>query len=290
MNSQPQPLVSVVMPSLNQAGFLAASLDSVLSQCYPQVELIVADGGSADGSLALLEEKRKQDPRLRILAGPDAGPADAVNKGLRAARGTVIGWLNSDDLYAPGAVERAVAALLEHEDWLLAYGQGQHIDERGTITGTYPTLAPPVPIDRFQQGCFICQPTVFFRRTLPLLLGGLDTTLQTAFDLDYWLRAFKAFPGRIGFVATVQAYSRLHPHCITRRMRRTVALEGMRVLAEHLGAAPRHCFTAHLAEIRADGGYSPDYAADLLAESRPYLLPQDHAYLSHRIAAETDRG
>jgi len=92
-----QPLVSIVMPSLNQAAFIAAAVESVLSQSYPQLELIVGDGGSTDGTQAWLAQRQTQDARLRWFSEPDSGPADALNKLLRQAKGTLIGWLNSDD-------------------------------------------------------------------------------------------------------------------------------------------------------------------------------------------------
>jgi hypothetical protein len=120
-------------------------------------------------------------------------------------------------------------------------------------------LQPSTPISQFAEGCFICQPTVFARRTLWQLLGPLDEQLKAAFDFDYWLRAFAAFPGRIGFVDAVQAHSRLHAGCITVRMRRTVALEGMQVLARHFGGAPKEWLLTYANELLAD----PEVAGSL---------------------------
>ncbi len=243
------PLVSVVMPSMNQVAFIAAAVDSVLAQNHGHLELIVADGGSTDGTPAWLAQRQAQDTRLRWVSESDGGPADALNKALRLARGTIIGWLNSDDLYTPGAVQRAVRALMDYPEWLMVYGHGEHVDADGRVIGRYPTLPPSTPAAKFSDGCFICQPTVFFRRTMWVLLGGLDNGLKTAFDFDYWLRAFTRLPGRIGFVDAVQAQSRLHADCITMRMRGTVALEGMQVVARHLGQAPRHWALTHVNEL-----------------------------------------
>ncbi len=156
-----QPLVSIVMPSFNQAAFITASVQSVLSQSYANLELIVADGGSGDGTQALLASLQAQDARLHWVSEPDAGPADALNKALRSVRGTVIGWLNSDDVYIPGAVQRAVQALANSPDLMMVYGHAEHIDADGKVLGAYPTVAPPPPISQFAKGCFICQPTVF---------------------------------------------------------------------------------------------------------------------------------
>lgn len=243
------PLVSIVMPSMNQPSYIDAALDSILDQDYRNVELIVADGGSRAETIAILARRQHADARLRWFSRPDRGPAHALNDALGMVRGTIIGWLNSDDLYAPGAISRAVREMAANPDLLMVYGHGRHVGDHGEALGEYPTLLPSTPIQQFKEGCFICQPTMFFHRTAKLLLGSLDEQLKAAFDFDYWLRAFSAFPERIGFVDAVQAYSRLHDDCITRRMRRTVALEGMQVLAHYLGAAPKEWLLTYLDEL-----------------------------------------
>ena len=248
------PLVSVVMPSMNQPEFIDVAITSVLSQDYPNVELIVADGGSRADTLDILARRRQQDKRLRYFSRPDRGPAHALNDAMASVRGTVIGWLNSDDLYAPGAIGRAMAVLAEQPHLLMVYGHGQHVDADGVPFEDYPTLPPSTPVSKFEQGCFICQPTMFLRRSTRILLGTLDEGLKAAFDFEYWLRAFCAFPERIGFVDEVQAYSRLHDGCITMRMRRTVALEGMKVLARHLGSAPKEWLLTYTDELLAQDG------------------------------------
>lgn len=272
------------MPSFNQAAFITASVRSVLSQNYPNLELIVADGGSGDDTPALLASLQAQDARLRWLSEPDAGPADALNKALRFSRGTIIGWLNSDDIYTPNAVQRAVQALTAHRDWVMVYGQAEHIDAGGHVLTPYPSLGPPASKQMFAKGCFICQPTVFFKRSMWLLLGPLDQSLQTAFDFDYWLRAFGAFAGRIGFVDALQAQSRLHPGCITMRLRRTAMLEGMQLLARHLGHAPKEWFLTYVNELLAlplsARGVSDmhQHMAQTLAEIKPWVsLPEFQA-------------
>ncbi|MCX7144138.1 MAG: glycosyltransferase [Proteobacteria bacterium] len=133
-------LVSVVMPSLNQVKFIDTAIDSVLGQDYPNIELIVADGGSDDGTVELLKARQTGDGRLRWSSQPDSGPAAAVNGALAQVRGTVVGWLNSDDVYAPGAVRRAVDALEANPNWLMVYGHGQHVDGEGKALDDYRLL------------------------------------------------------------------------------------------------------------------------------------------------------
>ena len=284
-----QPLVTVVMPTLNQADFINAAIDSVLGQDYPAIELIVADGGSTDGTLELLKSRQATDSRLRWFSQQDEGPAEAINNALSKARGTIIGWLNSDDLYAAGAVSRAVNCMQLDGGLLMVYGQGQHVDGEGQYLSDYPTLPPSTSVKQFSEGCFICQPPVFFKRTMPLLLGQLDESLKTAFDFDFWLRAFIAFQARIGFVNEVQAYSRLHEDCITLRMRRTVALEGMQLLAKYLGYAPKEWLLTYVEElltlnVQNDVGFSK--RADVMAAFEvvsEWLTIEDKSYLTKHL-------
>ncbi|MGV3654289.1 MAG: glycosyltransferase family 2 protein [Noviherbaspirillum sp.] len=263
--SADRPLVSVVMPSFNQASFIEAAARSALEQDYPSLELVVADGGSTDGTVACLQALQAEfGPRLRWVSEKDAGPANAVNKALSMAAGGIIGWLNSDDLYGSGAVSRAVAFLEANPDMVKVYGEGEHIDAGGRTLNSYPTLPPSAGIAAFQDGCFICQPTVFLRREVFAEVGSLDEGIATAFDFELWLRAFRRFAGRIGHIAQVQAYSRLHADCITQRLRRQVAVDGVTVLARHFGKAPVHWVLTYLDELCASYPFG-DTPADLRA-------------------------
>jgi Glycosyl transferase family 2 len=245
----PIPRISIVMPSLNQADFITAAVRSVMSQGIEDLELVIADGGSTDGTQHKLAALAEAYPgRLRWRSGPDGGPAPAINQAVRLARAPVLGWLNSDDLYLPGAVARALGYFEQHPDHVMVYGQGEHVDLFGASMGLYPTLGPDTPLDAFAQGCFICQPTIFIRREAWLAQGGLDESLGASFDFEMWLRVFKAYPGRIGFIDAVQAQSRLHAGGITLRMRERVALEGLTVLRRHLGRAPLEWLLTHVAE------------------------------------------
>ena len=106
-NGKPLPLVSIVMPSLNQGQYIEAAVMSVLEQSWRRLELVVQDGGSSDETLAILQRISGQDSRLKYSSSPDSGPAQALNRALAKTKGTIIGWLNADDLYTPGALERA---------------------------------------------------------------------------------------------------------------------------------------------------------------------------------------
>jgi len=244
------PLVSVVMPSLNQVQFLEVAVRSVLEQDYQNIELIVADGMSTDDSLVLLVQLQKEyGERLLWSSEKDGGAAVALNHAIAQAKGDVVGWLNSDDMYTQAAVTRVMDYFSKHPNHQMVYGQGRHINVAGEILSIYPTRPPSTAIDRFADGSFICQPTVFMRREALAKVGKLDTSICTAFDFDLFIRFFKRYPYQIGILRHVQAFSRLHSACMTQRLRRQVALDGMYVVAKEIGTVPEHWFWTHINEI-----------------------------------------
>lgn len=287
------PRLSVVMPTLNQGRFIEAAVRSVLGPGRSDVELVVADGGSSDGTLSLLSALGEEfDGRLRWVSRPDGGPAQAVNRAVERCRAPLVGWLNSDDLYAEGAIDRALAHFTAAPDDVMVYGEGDHVDEHGAFMERYPTLPPETPLDAFREGCFICQPTAFFRREAFDAVGGLDTGLRAAFDFDLWLRMFKAFPGRIGFIGRVQALSRLHAGGITLSQRGRVAREGITVLGRHLGSAPPQWALTWLEELCAQHPFHPQQLAmqeqleSLADDCAQALGPHGVAELDARMASD----
>lgn len=246
-------MLSVIMPSYNQADFISDAIESVLSQSSPiDVELVISDGGSTDHTVDVLKAKSKIFDNLNWVSEKDSGPANALNKALEKTRGTLIGWLNSDDLYAHDAFSLVHTYFDQNPDKIMVYGQGEHVDVNGQRIELYPTQRPEVGMDAFRNGSFICQPTVFFKRALYTLLGPLDESYKAAFDFEYWLRTFKNFEGRIGFVDSVLAKSRLHDDCITQKMRGLVASDGARVVSQYFGHAPVHWLSTYIEEIQSD--------------------------------------
>ena len=287
------PLVSVVMPSLNQVQYLEAAVRSVLEQDYPQIELIVADGMSTDGSVELLVQLQSEyGERLQWSSQKDGGAAEAINHAISLAQGEIIGWLNSDDLYAQEAVARAVDHFGKHPTHQMVYGEGQHINMAGEVIGRYPSKPPSTPLDVFAEGSFICQPTVFMRRAALAEVGTLDADIRTAFDFDLFVRFFKRYPRQIGMVRRVQAFSRLHAACMTHLLRRQVALDGMRVVAKELGTVPEHWFWTHVDEMCASYPVGPDalplvkQLEVFLKEAKAYLKPDVLKSLVDRLKAD----
>lgn len=223
--------VSIVTPSYNQGRFLERTIRSVLAQRGP-LEYLVMDGGSRDESVAIL---RRYSAQLQWVSEPDRGQADAVNKGLARATGEVIGWLNSDDTYYPGAVAAAADFLEHHPDVDVVYGSGNHIDESDRVLEPYPI--EDWDLERLKQRCFLCQPAVFFRRRVVDRFGPLGVEWHYALDYEYWLRL-----GRVGArfarIPDLLAGSRLHPDTKTLGSRVKVHAETNDMLRSLFGRVP----------------------------------------------------
>lgn len=183
--------ISIVTPSLNQAPYLERTLASVLGQSGPfELEYLVQDGGSTDGTAEILARHRG---RLRYRIEPDGGQADAVNRGLREATGDVVGWVNSDDLLYPGALERVAAAFAARPDALWVHGRCEIVDEQDRPIRRWVSAYKHARCRAYDRRDllvenFISQMTVFWRREALERVGLLDESLSYTFDYDYWLR------------------------------------------------------------------------------------------------------
>ncbi len=205
MSRMDRPLVSVVVPCLNRAHYLAPTLDSILEQDYPNVECIVIDGGSSDGTIDIL--KRYGD-RISWISEPDEGHADAINKGWRMSRGDILAWLNADDLYVvPDAITNAAAFLDAHDDVDVVYGSYSTIHPDNSIVSG---VIQPRQWDLYRAvvECdnIIPQPASFIRRPILERIGWLDTGLL-AVDHDLWIRI--SLEGTIRHLPVNLAYARL---------------------------------------------------------------------------------
>jgi glycosyltransferase involved in cell wall biosynthesis len=236
------PPVSVVTPSLNQAAFIKATIDSVLAQNYQPIEIVIVDGQSTDGTLAILHG---YGTRVRWVSGSDAGQTPAINKGFRMATGEIIGWLNADDLYLPGAVAQAVAFLKSHPAVDLVYGDADHIDEGGRVIAPYPT--EPFRWQRLHETCFICQPAVFFRRRVFDVVGFLDERLNCSMDYDYWIRI--AQHCAMGYIPERLAQSRLHAGAKTARFRIEHQRASIDIVKRHFDTVPASWLCAYATAV-----------------------------------------
>lgn len=239
-----EPLVTIVTPCLNAARFLPQTIRSVLDQDYPRIEYIVMDGGSTDGSLDIL---RRHERCLRWESSADRGAADAVNRGFSLGNGTILGFLNADDLYRPDAVSAAVRALRENPDTAAVYGDAWWIDEQGAPIAPYPVR--DFVRSFLERECFICQPASFIRRQPFENTGGLDPNFPLTFDYEFWLRFTRTYA--VQRIDAMLADSRMHRANITLGQRDGVFRETFRVLQRDCGYVPFQWIYGYLC-FRAD--------------------------------------
>jgi glycosyltransferase involved in cell wall biosynthesis len=181
-----EPVISIVTPSFNQGRFLRETIDSVLTQGYPKLEYLVLDGGSTDESVDVIKGRQEQLAFWRSEA--DAGQPAAINQGFSRARGEVMGWLNSDDLYLKGTLRTVTQALSGClQEAVVLYGGCELFQDGGS--GKELRLAVAFDRGRLEIADFIDQPSVFFTRAAWERVGPLDESLHYAFDWDWFLRA-----------------------------------------------------------------------------------------------------
>lgn len=178
------PRVTVITPSFNQAEYLEQTLHSVLNQGYPNLEYLVIDGASTDGSVEII--RRYANQLSGWVSEPDHGQGEAINKGFARASGEIVAWLNSDDLYLPGAINAAVRAFQNHPDIGMVFGDVVSMDGSGNPINvmTYG----PWGLDDLLQFNIIGQPAVFIRRDVLEKAGFLDTSYHYLLDHQLWLR------------------------------------------------------------------------------------------------------
>jgi len=199
------PLVSVVTPSYNQGRFLEETIQSVLSQDYSNLEYIIVDGGSTDGSVDII--KRYAGRLAWWVSEPDQGQSDALNKGFAHASGEIFAWLNSDDCYLPATINQAVSFMQSHPQAALVYGDANLVDEQGKIIGRFPSRQTDLP-KLLRGSVHIPQQASFFWARYYRIVGPLDPSLQFAMDYDLWVRLAKLAP--LIYTPRLWANFRLH--------------------------------------------------------------------------------
>ena len=201
------PLVTIVTPSYNQAAYLEKTILSVLNQDYPNIEYIIMDGGSDDGSSDII--RRYQDRLAYWESVKDKGQTDAINKGFSHANGEVLAWLNSDDILYPRAVSEAVSFLTKHPECGLVYGNSDFIDADGKVIGRFN--AKQTDYRKLTQGyVHIPQQAAFWRADLWKQVGPLDDSIYFAMDYDLWLRLAKI--SRVEYLKEAEPWAAFRLH------------------------------------------------------------------------------
>jgi glycosyltransferase involved in cell wall biosynthesis len=227
------PVISIVIPSLNQGRYLDHALTSIFNQSYRDVEVLVIDGGSTDETLDVLRANHQSIAYWQ--SQKDEGPADALNNGFARAKGQVLGFLNADDFYLPGALE-AVAAAFERS------AQTDVFSGNGFFATSAGDLGAPIYSDvwnwkRFVNGaCVLLQPATFFRRSAFVRAGGFRRTGRVCWDMELWADLARS-GARFDILDEPIAAFRIHDQSITggERLRQRRRTDARAVMAELKG-------------------------------------------------------
>jgi GT2 family glycosyltransferase len=200
--------LSFVVPTRNQARFIGQCIDGCLAQNIADSEVVVVDGASTDDTARVLAT---YGDRVRWISEPDRGQSDAINKGIRMARGDLVAWINSDDYYAsPHAIAKLLDAFDAEPDVDIAYGNGVRVDEAGHEIGPYRARAvASVTQIVTHPASFVLQPSLVFRRGLFLGVGGVNEALHYTMDYELWIRLFAA-ARKARYVPELIACARYH--------------------------------------------------------------------------------
>lgn len=227
-----RPTISVVTPSYNQGAYLADTIESVLGQGIVGLEYSVLDGGSTDESPAVL--RRYSDRLDFVRSKPDRGQAAAINEGFSRSRGEILGWINSDDFYLPGALAHAMARLNPNEPAILC-GNCLHFTQGGG-GGRGSDVVAAARTQDLRLRDYIIQPASFFTRSAWELVGPLDESLTYVFDWEWFVRASNAGVRFITDERYLAAY-RIHSEHKSGSGGQKRALEIERLYTKYLGAS-----------------------------------------------------
>lgn len=230
------PKISIITPSYNQGDYIEATIKSVLSQNYPNLEYWVIDGGSTDGTLEILS---KYDKQINWISEKDQGQAEAINKGLKRAKGEILAYLNSDDIYLPQALNKVGKYYSTHPDVDWITGDCNIIDSSGSpskgnwlIAGYKRFLmALYSPTTLRIADSMLPQPSTFWSRRAYNKIGKFNEKYHYVMDYDYWLRMAKYY--RPHDLKVALAAFRAQPDSKSQTGRKKLMAEGIVTLKEN---------------------------------------------------------
>lgn len=233
----PAPLISMVTPSFNQADFLPRTIESILQQQYPRLEYVVQDGGSRDGSVEVLEGYASR--LTHWASAPDNGQAQAINLGFAGTSGEIMGWLNSDDVLLPGALNYVASYFAAHPEIDVVYGSRVIIDAHDQEIGRW--LLPNHDDELLQWVDYVPQETLFWRREIWERSGAqIDESFRFAMDWDLLLR-FQSAGAKFACLPRFLGAFRVTDSTKTTQLLATIGRQEMeRLRLRHLGFIPTH--------------------------------------------------
>jgi len=220
------PKISIITPSYNQGEYIEETIKSVLSQNYPNLEYLIIDGGSTDNTIEIV---KKYSDKIKWISAKDSGQTNAINKGIRMSTGEIIGFLNSDDVYLLNTLLTVGNLFKTNKILNFIYGIGIFINKDGRRIKQYDSFNKYVPIDKTDtysalfHGCFISQPTAFWKRKLMKNVGYFEERLHFAFDYEYWIRVSKKT--QMFYFPIELACTRLHSETKTFLQKKKVFME-----------------------------------------------------------------
>jgi glycosyltransferase involved in cell wall biosynthesis len=236
------PKISIVTPSLNQGQFIEETIRSVFLQGYPDLEYIIIDGGSNDGSVDIIKKYEKW--LTCWVSEPDRGQSHAINKGFNLSKGEIVAWINSDDLYLPDAFNHVSRFFIKNQQVHMVYGFCRVIDEKDIDTSRL-YVPPDFNLDRLvQKGVDIPQPSVFFKRNVFEKVGGINEALHYSMDYDLWIK--------IGMSYKVEKFDiplscfRKHSQQKTYRANPVQYRENLRIRARYGSLKQKYHYIRHL--------------------------------------------
>lgn len=225
-------LLSIITPSYNQGQFIERTIQSVIRQNYSNIEYIIFDNCSTDNTKKILNKYKES---INFFIQNDNGQSHAINKGFKLAKGEIIGWLNSDDIYYDNIFAEVINFFKNNPTVDVIYGDGNHIDENDKKINSYDT--EDWDAERLKDVCFICQPSVFFRSNILKNVGYLDENLQFCMDYDFWIKISK-FKLNVQRINLLIAGSRLYDSNKTLGSRVKVHYEINYMLRKNYGFTP----------------------------------------------------
>jgi glycosyltransferase involved in cell wall biosynthesis len=266
--------ISIVTPSYNQGKYLEDTLRSVIGQESGDLTLqyIIQDNCSTDiTSEVLARYNGVENMHVRIQS--DAGQADALNRGFRYSDGSILGWVNSDDVLLPGALKAVVEIFEGNPGVDVVYGDAFFINETGVIQGKYPT--PKFSEKVLLNTCFLSQPSVFFRRSIYDQVGGVRNDLHFCLDYNLWLKFYQA-GGNFLYINKPLSATRMYGATKSATAGEGYVGEIHSMLLDELGYIPI-CWEFYYEYIKERGFYSRNNIVKFLKASYRFLLDNPNA-------------